>query len=195
MQINTNNGSSFPDQVVPDEVKESLDYGRQVGRAIEGDWFSGTRTGISGRYNTNYNNFRNLRLALEKEQINLAETLIDSENTLAEVERSFKVDSVLFSKEIIVKNDFVDMTLISSSKKNKGRVRKSSEVDIWKVYRMNRNEGINKLQIAKKLFGFTTNPAYDYTADAHYQQVKRALEKAHQIIQATEKAARSRINQ
>ena len=68
MQIQTYNGSSFPDQVVPDEVKESLDYGRQVGRAIEGDWFSGTRTGTSGRYNTNYNNFRNLRLYARGEQ-------------------------------------------------------------------------------------------------------------------------------
>ena len=68
MQISTMNGSSFPDQVVPDEVKESLDYGRQVGRAIEGDWFSGTRTGVSGRYNTNYNNFRNLRLYARGEQ-------------------------------------------------------------------------------------------------------------------------------
>jgi HlyD family secretion protein len=56
------------------------------------------------------NNLRNLRLALEKEQRNLAETLIDSENKLAEVERSYKVDSVLFSKEIIAKNDFVDMS-------------------------------------------------------------------------------------
>ncbi len=55
------------------------------------------------------NNLRNLRLALEKEQRNLAETLIDSENKLAEVERAYKVDSVLFSKEIIAKNDFVDM--------------------------------------------------------------------------------------
>ena len=56
------------------------------------------------------NNLRNLRLALEKEQRNLAETLIDSENKLAEVERSYKVDSVLFAKEVIAKNDFVDMT-------------------------------------------------------------------------------------
>jgi len=68
MQIQTYNGSSFPDQVVPEEVKNSIDYGRQVGRAIEGDWFSGTRTGISGRYNTNYNNFRNLRLYARGEQ-------------------------------------------------------------------------------------------------------------------------------
>ena len=68
MQINTMNGSSFPDQVVSDEVKASLDYGRQVGRAIEGDWFSGTRSGVSGRFNTNYNQFRNLRLYSRGEQ-------------------------------------------------------------------------------------------------------------------------------
>tara|TARA_R110000824_G_scaffold20163_2_gene76556 strand:+ start:1062 stop:3467 length:2406 start_codon:yes stop_codon:yes gene_type:complete len=68
MQINTNNGSSFPDQVVPEEEKASIEYGRQVGRAIEGDWFSGTRTGVQGRYNTNYNNFRNLRLYARGEQ-------------------------------------------------------------------------------------------------------------------------------
>ena len=54
------------------------------------------------------NNLRNLRLSLEKEQINLAETLIDSENKLAEAERSYKVDSVLFSKDIIARNDFVE---------------------------------------------------------------------------------------
>ena len=68
MQIKTYNGSSFPDQVVPDEVKESIDYGRQVARAIEGDWFSGTRSSVSGRYNTQFNNFRNLRLYARAEQ-------------------------------------------------------------------------------------------------------------------------------
>ena len=52
----TNTYSSFPDQVVPDEVKQSMDYGRQVGMAIEGDWFSGTRSGVENRFNTNYNN-------------------------------------------------------------------------------------------------------------------------------------------
>tara|TARA_Y100000389_G_scaffold185395_1_gene204743 strand:- start:2185 stop:4587 length:2403 start_codon:yes stop_codon:yes gene_type:complete len=68
MQIQTYNGSSFPDQVVPEEVKQSVEYGRQVGRAIEGDWFSGTRSGVSGRFNTNYNTFRNLRLYARAEQ-------------------------------------------------------------------------------------------------------------------------------
>ena len=38
--IYTNTRSSFPDQVIPQEEKMTLDYGLQVGRAIEGEWFS-----------------------------------------------------------------------------------------------------------------------------------------------------------
>ncbi len=64
----TNTYSSFPDQVVPDEVKKSIDYGRQVGQAIEGDWFSGTRSGVENRFNSNYNNFRMRRLYARAEQ-------------------------------------------------------------------------------------------------------------------------------
>jgi HlyD family secretion protein len=56
------------------------------------------------------NNLRNLRLSLEKEQRNLSETLIDSENKLADVKRSYKVDSVLFEKNVIARNDFVDIS-------------------------------------------------------------------------------------
>ena len=47
--IITDNNSIFPDQVVSDEVKQSYEYGLQVGKAIEGDWFSGIRTGL-GNY-------------------------------------------------------------------------------------------------------------------------------------------------
>jgi len=64
----TNTYSSFPDQVVPDEVKSSMDYGKQVAQAIEGDWFSGTRSGVENRFNTNYNNFRMRRLYARAEQ-------------------------------------------------------------------------------------------------------------------------------
>jgi len=64
----TNTYSSFPDQVVPDEVKSSIDYGKQVAQAIEGDWFSGTRSGVENRFNTNYNNFRMRRLYARAEQ-------------------------------------------------------------------------------------------------------------------------------
>ena len=68
MKIYTNNSSSFPDQVVPDEVKNSWEYGEKVGRAIEGDWFSGTRSGVENRWNTNFNNFRMRRLYARAEQ-------------------------------------------------------------------------------------------------------------------------------
>ena len=37
--IKTNSKSSFPSQAVPDAEKSSLEYGLQVGRAIESEWF------------------------------------------------------------------------------------------------------------------------------------------------------------
>ena len=64
--IETNGRSSFPDQVVPDEVKHSLDYGTQVGRAIEGEWFGYNRVG--SRYYTNFQNYHELRLYARGEQ-------------------------------------------------------------------------------------------------------------------------------
>ena len=45
-----------------------MEYGRQVGQAIEGDWFSGTRSGVENRFNTNFNNFRMRRLYARAEQ-------------------------------------------------------------------------------------------------------------------------------
>ena len=55
------------------------------------------------------NNLRNLKLLLEKDQRNLDESLIDSENSLAETTRKFKIDSMLFSKDVIAKNDFINI--------------------------------------------------------------------------------------
>ena len=65
--INTNYNSSFPDQVVPDVEKASYEYGLQVGRAIESEWFRNDR-GWYDRFNTNYNNFHKLRLYARGEQ-------------------------------------------------------------------------------------------------------------------------------
>jgi len=65
--INTNYNSSFPDQVVPDMEKASYEYGLQVGRAIESEWFRNDR-GWYDRFNTNYNNFHKLRLYARGEQ-------------------------------------------------------------------------------------------------------------------------------
>jgi hypothetical protein len=39
--VYTNVNSSFPSQVVPDAEKNTYDYGYQVGRAIENEWFRG----------------------------------------------------------------------------------------------------------------------------------------------------------
>jgi len=66
MNIQTNPNSSFPSQVVPDEVKNSLKYGEQVAQAIEGEWW---RQGGNGtRFATSYNRFHSLRLYARGEQ-------------------------------------------------------------------------------------------------------------------------------
>ncbi len=68
MQIYTNNNSSFPDQVVPDAEKATLDYGLAVGRAIEGEWFRNYRGANSPGYAVNFNQYHTLRLYARGEQ-------------------------------------------------------------------------------------------------------------------------------
>ncbi len=64
--IYTNTQSSFPNQVVPEEEKMSLEYGLQVARAIEGEWWS---AGVGGaRYTNNYNLYHRRRLYGRGEQ-------------------------------------------------------------------------------------------------------------------------------
>ena len=65
--INTNYNSSFPDQVVPDAEKATEEYGLQVGRAVESEWFT-NGNGYSDRFGSNYNSFHNLRLYARGEQ-------------------------------------------------------------------------------------------------------------------------------
>ena len=66
MKVYTNPNSSFPSQVVPDEVKNTSKYGEQVAQAIEGEWW---RQGGNGtRFATSYNRFHSLRLYARGEQ-------------------------------------------------------------------------------------------------------------------------------
>ena len=67
MNVSTNTNSPFPDQVVSDAEKATLEYGLQVSRAIEQEWFNYGGAG-SNRYLTNWNNFHNLRLYARGEQ-------------------------------------------------------------------------------------------------------------------------------
>jgi hypothetical protein len=53
--------------VVSDAEKASIEYGKQVAQAIEGEWFSQGRT-TGNRYLTAWNNFHNLRLYARGEQ-------------------------------------------------------------------------------------------------------------------------------
>ena len=55
---------NFPSQAVSDLEKLSDDYGLKVAKAIKQEWFDGS----SSRYNTNLNNFRQLRLYARGEQ-------------------------------------------------------------------------------------------------------------------------------
>ena len=88
------------------------------------------------------NNLRSLKLSLEKDQRDLKESLIDSENSLAEVERNYKVDSVLYSKEIIARNDFVERRESFKYLKNKRdfmnqNVIKSSQDNLVQIGQIN----------------------------------------------------------
>ena len=66
MNIYTNAYSAFPSQVVPDAEKSSLEYGRRVAQAIEGEWW---RQGGNGtRFATSFNRFHSLRLYARGEQ-------------------------------------------------------------------------------------------------------------------------------
>lgn len=65
--INTNYNSIFPDQVVPDAEKATDEYGLQVGRAIESEWFTND-AGFTDRFGSNYNSFHKLRLYARGEQ-------------------------------------------------------------------------------------------------------------------------------
>ena len=66
MNVVANPNSVFPSQVVSNDEKNSLEYGKQVAQAIESEWFN--QGGYGNRFATNYNNFHSLRLYARGEQ-------------------------------------------------------------------------------------------------------------------------------
>ncbi len=66
MNVVANPNSVFPSQVVSNDEKNSLEYGRQVAQAIESEWFN--QGGYGNRFSTNYNHFHSLRLYARGEQ-------------------------------------------------------------------------------------------------------------------------------
>ena len=64
--IKTKPKSSFPSQAVPDAEKSSMEYGLQVAKAIEAEWFR--KDGGMSRYHDTKNRFHNLKLYARGEQ-------------------------------------------------------------------------------------------------------------------------------
>ncbi|MDN3641321.1 efflux RND transporter periplasmic adaptor subunit [Lutimonas halocynthiae] len=95
------------------------------------------------------NNLRNLRLSLEKNQRNLDEALIDSENKLSQTTRRYKTDSVLYAKDVIAKNDYIDVRESYKYEKEKrnllsNNVKKSSQDNKVQIQQI--NQSINMMQ-------------------------------------------------
>lgn len=84
------------------------------------------------------NNLRNLKLSLEKDQRNLSEALIDIEYDLSTIERNFKVDTLLYEKGVIAKNNFVD---------SQEEYRYQSEKRDFLEKNVNKSKRDNKIQI------------------------------------------------
>ena len=66
MNVGANPNSAFPSQVVSDEEKSSYEYGVQIGRAIEAEWFQ--QGGTGNRFASTTNRFHSLRLYARGEQ-------------------------------------------------------------------------------------------------------------------------------
>ena len=66
MNIYTNPNSAFPSQVVSEKEKNSLEYGRKVAEAIQGEWFR--QGGEGNRFASSFNRYHSLRLYARGEQ-------------------------------------------------------------------------------------------------------------------------------
>lgn len=84
------------------------------------------------------NNLRNLKLALEKDQRILAESLIDSDYELLEKERNFKIDSQLFKNNVIAEKEFEDILEAYKYQKKKNS---------FLLKNVNKTKEDNKIQI------------------------------------------------
>ena len=90
------------------------------------------------------NNLRSLKLSLEKDQRSLTESLIDIDHELGVKERSFKVDTLLFDKGFVAKNEYVETREEYNYQKRKrdfleGNVSKSKTDNVLQIQRINQS--------------------------------------------------------
>lgn len=120
------------------------------------------------------NNLRNLKLSLEKDQRDLSESLIDIDYQVAKIERDFIVDTVLYKKGVIAKNDYIksqeeykyQLNKKSFLEENVKKSKKDNKVQIQQIDRsinlMERNleeihKNIDKLLVSAPVSGLVSS--------------------------------------
>jgi len=68
------------------------------------------------------NNLRNLRVSIKNQQLNLDQQLLGIDNDFRNAKRQFKLDSTLYKKDIIARNDYQKTTQEYTFQKNRNNV-------------------------------------------------------------------------
>ena len=72
------------------------------------------------------NNLRNLRVSIKNQQLNLDQQLLRINNDFKNAKRQFELDSTMFSKDVIAKNDFLKTSQEYTFQKKRSNVIKKS---------------------------------------------------------------------
>ena len=72
------------------------------------------------------NNLRNIRVNIKNQQLNLDQQLLSINNDFRNAKRQYKLDSTLYSKEVVAKNDYQKTAQEYSFQKNRSGVIKKS---------------------------------------------------------------------
>lgn len=72
------------------------------------------------------NNLRNIRVSIKNQQLNLDQQLLQIENDFKNAERQYKLDTTLYSKGVVAKNNFLKTSQEFSFQKERNNVIKKS---------------------------------------------------------------------
>lgn len=100
------------------------------------------------------NNLRNIRVNIKNQQLNLTEQLLSINNSYKNAKRQYQIDTTLYKKDIIAKNDFeasvqefeFQTERNDAIKKSVSQEKKDRKVQLSRI-----NTSINNMQISLKL--------------------------------------------
>jgi len=146
--------SYFPSQTVSDAEKLSYEYGLNVGKAIEAEWFDDNKN--NNRYKNNYNNFHKLRLYARGEQsIQKYKDELSINGDLSYLNLDWKPVPIISKFVDIVVNGIAERTYdIKAFSQDAYGVSKRTEY-MESILADMRSRDID--EFAKQAFGFTLN--------------------------------------